>query len=77
MKQNIKNKDKQGKRHGKQIRYYPNGNIFCIDNYHHGKWHGYQAFFNDDNSIEYKEYYNMGNSIYSEDHYHKHIQINI
>ncbi len=77
MKQNIRNYDKDGKAHGKQIWYYSNGNIRWISNYHHGIYHGYQDSFNPDNSIRYKEYFNMGKWIYNENHWRKEIQIKI
>ena len=77
MKDNIRNKDKQGKRHGKKISYHPNGNIRWISNFHHGKRHGYLAWFYKDKSIQFKQYCNMGKWIYDEYHYDNQIQINI
>ena len=49
MNKDIRNYDKQGKRHGIQIDYFSNGNIKWIDNYHHGKLNGYEAWFRLDN----------------------------
>ncbi len=77
MKNNITNKDKQGKPHGEQITYHPNENISYIQNYHHGNDHGYIAGFNEDNTIRYKLYFNMGNRIYKEDHWTNLIKIRI
>ncbi len=78
MKNNIINRDKDGNRHGVQIDYDPNGNIKCIGNYHHGISYGYSAWFKSDNSIEFKEYRNMGKWIYEEDHeWNKQIEIKI
>ena len=78
MKQDISNYDKQGNYHGVQIDYDTNGNIRWIRNFHHGKYHGYRTFFNLDNSIQFKTYWNMDKRIYKEDHWiHMQIQINI
>ena len=78
MNKNVINKDDNGNLHGEQIRYWPNGNIFCIDNWYHGKAHGYEVSFNLDNSIAYKCYWNMGNRIYEEHHgWYKQIEITI
>ena len=65
---NIRNFDENGKIHGLQIDYYPNGNILAITNYHHGKPNGYQGWFKSDKSISYKEYYDMDKLIYVEGH---------
>ncbi len=77
MSKNIINLDKDGKLHGKQIAHYSNGDIRWIANYHHGKPHGYRAYFNKDNSNFNKTYWNMDKLIYSEDHWRKEIQIKI
>ena len=80
MKYTVRNYDEydyNGNWHGVQICYYPNGNIMWIDDYHHGKFHGYSAVFNPDKSINYKEYWNMDNMIYNEYHANNQIQINI
>ena len=78
MKNDIRNYDKNGNWHGLQITYWSNGNIRWITNYHHGKLNGYEAWFNPDNSINFKSYWNMTKWIYEEDHeWNKQIQINI
>ena len=77
MKNNIRNRDENGNLHGKQISYHSNDNISWIYNYHHGKYQGYQAWFNIDKSIFNKSYYNMGKRIYSEYHWSKQIGIKI
>ncbi len=77
MNKGIINRDKDAKLHGEQIYYHPNGNISRIGNYHHGKRHGYVVWFYDDNTIRYKQYYNMGKLVYDETHYHKQIKIRI
>ena len=78
MKNNIRNYDKNNNLHGEQITYHPNGNIWWIYNYHHAKWNGYQADFNSDKSIGFKQYLDMGNRIYEEDHgFNEQIEIKI
>ncbi len=78
MNKDIRNYDKQGKNHGKQISYHTNGNTQWIYNYHHGKRNGYIALFKSDKSIYFKQYWNMGKWIYNEDHWdNKQIQIKI
>ena len=74
MKKHIRNRDKDGK----LICYYPNGNICNIDNYYHGLLNGYSAWFKICGLTNVKEYFNMGNKIYIEDHlFNKEIQIKI
>ena len=68
MNKDIRNLDKNGTAHGKQIWYYANDNINWISNYHHGKVHGYRAWFKSDKSINIKTYWNMDKSVYSENH---------
>ena len=78
MNKDIINHDKNGNLHGVQIEYHSNGNIRWIDNYHHGILNGYEAWFRSDNSIDFKDYYNMGKRIYDEDHlWSKQIEIKI
>ena len=77
MKKDIRNKDEQGNLHGEQIDYHPNGEIRWILNYHHGKPHGYIAWFYSDNTIEHKSYWNTDKKIYGENHYYNQIEINI
>ena len=77
MNKDIRNYDENGNWHGKQIDYYPNGNILAITNYHHSKYLGYQGWFKSDKTIAYKEYCNMNNKIYEEDHLNNQIQIRI
>ena len=77
MKKDIINRDKNGNLHGKQIYYHPNDNIGWIENYHHDKPNGYLAWFNQDNSINFKDYWNMGKLIYEEDHWTNQINIKI
>ena len=77
MKNNITNKDENGKLHGLQIDYYLFGNIRLITNYHHGLWHGYRAYFHSDNSIVFEAHFNNGKYTYSENYHHKQIKINI
>ena len=77
MKNNIRNYDKNNNLHGVQITYHPNDNISCIENWYHGIYHGYKAWFKSDNSIDLKLYYNMGKWVYSENYFHKQIKIHI
>ncbi len=77
MKDNIRNKDKNGEYHGEQIDYHSNGNIQWIRNYHHGKPNGYRTFFNQDKTISFKQYWNMNKWIYKESHWTNQIQIKI
>ncbi len=52
-----------------------------ISNYDkNGNKQGYQGWFNqfdESEPIAFKDYINMDTRIYSEDHYHKHIEISI
>ena len=77
MNKDIINLDKQGNLHGKQIYYHSNDNITWIENYYHGKYHGYQAWFKINGLTNDKASFNMNECIYSEAHWTKQIQINI
>ena len=78
MNKDIRNRDKNGNLHGKQIDYHLNGNICNIDNWYHGEPNGYSAWFKVNGLINDKEYFNMGKRIYEEDHlWHRQIRIKI
>ena len=77
MNKDIRNRDKDDNLHGEQITYYINGNMMWINNFHHGKRNGYQAWFNPSNIILHKVYFNMDKKIYKEIHLSKQIKIKI
>jgi antitoxin component YwqK of YwqJK toxin-antitoxin module len=67
MKKDIINKNDNGHKHGIQIGYHYNGNIWYKDNYINGKEHGEHIRYYNDGQIHYKENYINGDQVDQEE----------
>ena len=61
VKENIKPLDKEGRIHGKHIRYYPDGSIQFVDEYKHGVFHGLDEHYHMDGKTRTSFHFKNGN----------------
>ncbi|KAL6054242.1 hypothetical protein QOT17_017523 [Balamuthia mandrillaris] len=52
--------DPEGRKHGLCRKWYENGNIWLIENYHHGKLHGKTAWLHENGSFWTKQRFKLG-----------------